>query len=205
VWDKEYHGEVSICFSAPHELTGTVRIAGPTITSILGGSTDSTGIIVARDPFHYWHFVRSDVARMDGSVLFQYGGALFAVARYEPAPKGLLRRGNLTARKRTSIYRVEQDALYYLTDLPSGGDTSYPGAVVMGDDLYLCYYTSDIRRDYPWFLGSVLPTVVRMAKIKLSSLPVPPSVMTGQAEPYDPTTAPTLGAAESAPARFKAE
>lgn len=205
VWDKEFHGEVGIAFTAPRELTGIVRIAGPTIASIVGGSTDSTGIIVTREPYHHWHFTRSDVARLDGSVLFWYGGALYAVARYEPEPTGLLRRGNLTARKRTSIYRVEKDALYYLTDLPSGGDTAYPGAVVMGDDLYLCYYSSDIRRDYPWFLGSVLPTAIRMAKIKLSSLPVPPGLKVGEVQPYDLESAPTLGAAESAPDHFTAQ
>jgi hypothetical protein len=39
-----------------------------------------------------------------------------------------------------------------------------------GDDLSLCYYTSEIRRDRPWLIGMVLPSGSRMARLSLSQL-----------------------------------
>ena len=62
------------------------------------------------------------------------------------------------------------DGLAYLTDLPSAGDTSYSGLVVIGDTAYISYYTSPINHDFAWILGMLSPSQVRMAKVDLKVL-----------------------------------
>ena len=79
-------------------------------------------------------------------------------------------QGSIFSRKRTGLYLVEEDRLVYLSHLPSSGDTSYSGVVQLGDELYVSYYTNDIEQDYPWILGMVSPSSIRMAKIDLKSL-----------------------------------
>jgi len=51
--------------------------------------------------------------------------------------------------------------------------------VLRGDDLYICYYTSAIDRDYPWILGMVLPSSIRMARVNLPSLAALAKAKTG--------------------------
>ena len=60
--------------------------------------------------------------------------------------------------------------LIYLSDLPSCGDTSYTGVVIRGGDVYVSYYTNDVHTDYPWILGMVRPSDIRIAKIPLARL-----------------------------------
>ncbi|MBC7228465.1 MAG: hypothetical protein H5T61_14740 [Thermoflexales bacterium] len=48
--------------------------------------------------------------------------------------------------------------------------TSYAGVVILGDSLYVSYYTSDICRDVPWLMGMVLPSDIRIARIPLAAL-----------------------------------
>ncbi len=172
VYTGDLHGEVSLAFLSDRELVCAARVAGETAIHVLGGSTDTTLIGISKPPFTQWSFYRSDVARLDGSVLFRYRGQAYAAARFEPEARHmLLKRGNAICRKRTALYLIDEDALIYLSDLPSGGDTAYPGVVVYGDDLYVSYYTNDIQRDYPWCIGMIKPTKVRIARIRLSSLP----------------------------------
>ena len=78
--------------------------------------------------------------------------------------------GSVLSRKRTALFRVDDDRLTWLSDLPSAGDTSCAGTVIRGDFLYVSYYTSDIRRDVPWLLGMVLPSDIRIARIPLAAL-----------------------------------
>jgi hypothetical protein len=76
-------------------------------------------------------------------------------------------QGSAFAKKRTSLFAVTEDCLVHLFDLPSSGDTSYAGCVLRGDDLYTCYYTSEITRDPIWIYGMTRPSAIRMAKIDL--------------------------------------
>ena len=78
--------------------------------------------------------------------------------------------GSIFSRKRTALYRVEEAGLVHLSNLPSAGDTSYAGLVRRGDNLYISYYTNDADKDYPWILGMVSPSEIRMARINLPSL-----------------------------------
>jgi hypothetical protein len=42
--------------------------------------------------------------------------------------------------------------------------------VLHEDTLYADYYTSRIDRDYPWLLGMILPSDIRMARVPLAGL-----------------------------------
>jgi hypothetical protein len=58
----------------------------------------------------------------------------------------------------------------WLSDLPSAGDTSYAGAVLQGGVLFADYTTSRSDRDWPWLLGMLLATDIRMAKLSVGAL-----------------------------------
>jgi hypothetical protein len=104
------------------------------------------------------------------------------VARAQPGARtGLTRLGSLFARKRTALWEIDpgreapdggsgDPRLVWLSDLPSAGDTSYAGAVPRDGMLYTDYYTSRIDRDWPWLLGMLLATDIRMAKLDLGAL-----------------------------------
>src|SRR3989304_544797 len=91
-------------------------------------------------------------------------------------------------KKRTSLFLVKEDGLVYLSDLPSAGDTAYAGVAILGNDAYVCYYTSRIDRDYPWVAGMIGATDIRMAKISLASLAAvaqsPPTRKTDSVSPW---------------------
>jgi hypothetical protein len=42
--------------------------------------------------------------------------------------------------------------------------------VVQGDELFVSYYTSDIRKDYVWVAGMLSPSSIRMAQVSLSAM-----------------------------------
>ena len=79
-------------------------------------------------------------------------------------------QGSAIARKRTALFEVRENGLAYLTDFPSNGDTSYVGLVMEGDAAYLTYYTSPLSHDFPWAMGMLLPTEIRMVKIDLKAM-----------------------------------
>jgi hypothetical protein len=115
--------------------------------------------------------VTSLVTRLDGPNLFTFEGQVYAVGRYQPHPSGPFAwQGSIFSRKRTSLFLIRPDGMQYLTDLPSAGDTSYSGIILQGEALLVSYYTSDIRRDYPWLLGMVSPSDARIARVDLLRL-----------------------------------
>jgi hypothetical protein len=162
---------------APH-LLATARLE-VTPDRFLGNPDASTLLAFADAPYAEWSDARKRrdrTTRLDGPVLFSDRGRVFAVARYQPGPHGWLTQpGGLWSRKRTSIYLVDvadegRARLVRLSDLPSAGDTAYAGAVLRDGFLWVDWYTSRIDRDYPWVLGMLLRTDVRMARIPLDSL-----------------------------------
>lgn len=169
IYEGERNDEVDIEFLPDGRMLCTARLEGS--GSIFGDNRGSTLIGVASAPFEQWSYAKSRATRLDGPCLFAHGGRVYAAGRYQPGRRGTLTAlGSVFARKRTSLFLVKEDGLVYLSDLPSAGDTSYAGAVVRGDDLYVSYYTSDIRKDYPWILGMLRPSDIRIAKISLPSL-----------------------------------
>jgi len=132
-----------------------------------------TGTIIAVSNYNYseWTYSQIDFARLDGPCLFSYQEKIYAVARWQPEVDPILQQvGSPLAKQRTALYLIQPENITYLSDLPSQGDTSYPGAVIKGNFIYISYYTNDPLWDFPWFLGMLMPTRVRIAKISLSNL-----------------------------------
>jgi hypothetical protein len=147
----------------------TARLEGS--GSLFGDREASTLIAVASPPYDRWSYAKSRVTRLDGPCLFSHAGRVFAIGRRQAdRTPALSEQGSIFSRKRTSLFQVQEERLIYLSDLPSAGDTSYAGAAILGDALYACYYTSRIDRDYPWILGMLSATHIRMAKTSLRSL-----------------------------------
>ncbi len=170
IHEGDRNDETAIEFLADGRMIATARLE--VSNSYFGHPEGCTLIAIAEAPFKAWiSTARSFLTRLDGPNLFTYNGSVYAVGRYQPDPGGpFTRQGSIFSRKRTSLFLVREDGLIRLSDLPSAGDTSYAGVVVRGDDLYICYYTSAIDRDYPWLLGMVLPSSIRIAKVDLPSL-----------------------------------
>lgn len=162
--------ETDIEFLPDGRLLASVRLE--VSDSYFGHPEGGTIITTARPPYSAWSpGVYSGVTRLDGPSLFRYRDAVYAVGRYQPVVAGPFTwQGSIFARKRTSLFRVDENGLAYLTDLPSAGDTSYSGIVVQGDELLVSYYTSTPDRDYPWILGMVAPSSVRLARVNLVEL-----------------------------------
>ena len=170
IWFGEGNDETDIEWLPDGRLLATARLE-VTPDRLLGNRDASTLLATAAPPYERWSYHKSRVTRLDGPALFAYDGRVYAVARYQAGPRGALTRlGGSFSRKRTSLFLVEPERLVRLSDLPSAGDTSYAGVVLKDDSLFASYYTSDIRRDYPWILGMVLPTDIRMAQVPLDRL-----------------------------------
>jgi hypothetical protein len=144
------------------------------------------GTLIAAAEYPYTRFTalaKSSLTRLDGPALFAWQGRIFAVGRRQPElAEPFLRQGSIFARKRTSLFEVTRDRLIWLSDVPSAGDTSYAGLALHDGCLYFSYYTSPIDRDYPWIVGMLNPTPIRMAKLDLNRLakPVPIGDMDGR-------------------------
>lgn len=169
IYEGDRNDETDFEFLPDGRMVVTARLE--VSDSLLGHPDARTLIAVAQPPYTTWTRVDSRVTRLDGPCLFRYDGAVYAVGRHNPDPPRFpTYYGSIFGRKRTSLYRVEEDRLVYLSDLPSAGDTAYAGVVLRGDDLYTCYYTSRIDRDFPWIVGMLSASEIRMAKIDMPSL-----------------------------------
>jgi hypothetical protein len=165
-------------------MVATARLE-MTPDSLVGHPDASTLLAFADPPYAEWsdaRKVRTQATRLDGPVAFSDGGRLFAVARAQPgARRWPVHLGSSWARKRTALWWLDPGReapgggtgaprLVWLSDLPSAGDTSYAGVVLHGGALYADYYTSRVDRDYPWLLGMILRSDIRMARVPLAAL-----------------------------------
>ncbi len=141
---------------------------------IFGHPDAGTQISSAQAPYSEWtSLARSKITRLDGPVLFTHGAHLYAVGRRQVKAAGPLRwQGSAIGQKRSALFLIrEKDGeLIHLTDLPSSGDTSYPGAAVVNDKVFISYYTNDPGRDPAWLIGMLLPTQIQIAMIETSKL-----------------------------------
>ena len=169
ICEGDRNDETDIEFLPDGRMVATARLE--VSDSYFGHKDACTLIAVAEPPYTEWSRTKSRLTRLDGPCLFTYGGAVYAVGRHNPDPPRFPNHcGSIFGRKRTALYKVEEARLVYVSDLPSAGDTSYAGIVLRDDDLYISYYTSRIDRDYPWILGMVSPTDIRIARVHLPCL-----------------------------------
>ncbi|MDZ4860973.1 MAG: hypothetical protein SGI88_18515 [Candidatus Hydrogenedentes bacterium] len=137
-----------------------------------GGSPFSdrghTVIATAFPPYTSWETNRVWNMPLESPCLFRYKGDIYAVAGIPLRANN--RISNALGRRRTEIYRVQPGAIEWITDLPSGGDTAGAAIVVQGDQAFGSYYSSDVSRDWPQFLGEMLPTEIHSVEIDLTSL-----------------------------------
>jgi hypothetical protein len=168
IYSGEPQSEVDMTFTSTGNLAATVRLDGQALPEII---SVATLVAFAHPPFDHWSTTRSRLTRLDGPVLFTYNDTIYAAGRSEPENGKLFDiQGGLFNKKRTSIFRVTAAGLAKLTDLPSDGDTSYPGIVIQGKDAYLSYYTNDIHLDLPWLIGQFSPSVIRIARLNLPGM-----------------------------------
>lgn len=150
-------------------IVATARLEGVGPRPWVGDPRGATVIATATPPYRRWTSVVDMTARLDGPCLFAWAGQAYAVARYDALPQKSV-VGSILSRKRTALYRVGLGGLRLLTLLPSAGDTSYPGVAMARSDLLISYYTSRTDRDYPWLLGMLMPSELRLARIPLTSI-----------------------------------
>jgi hypothetical protein len=172
IHEGDHNDETEIQFLPDGRLIATARLEYSGFADgAFGDMRGATLLTVSSSPFTEWtDLLQSRVTRLDGPYLFTYHDRVYAVGRFQPGLDLLTPQGSILARKRTSLFEVRSDGLAYLTDLPSAGDTSYSGVVVVGDWAYISYYTSPIDHDYSWILGMITPSAVRMAKVDLLAL-----------------------------------
>jgi hypothetical protein len=168
--------ETEIEFLPDGRLLATARLEYGEGEVIFGDVKGSTLITISEAPYTNWlEGVQSLVTRLDGPYLFTYNDRIYAAARIQPdlgRSGPLTSQGSAIARKRTALFEVRENGLAYLTDFPSNGDTSYVGLVMEGDAAHLTYYTSPLSHDFPWVMGMLLPTEIRMVKIDLKAMEV---------------------------------
>ncbi len=142
------------------------------VQQIIGIPQVSTVICVAQPPYTSWQeTTETQLTRLDGPVMFNYNGRVYAIGRAHPYSGAIFpRRGAVLGKKRTAIFEVCPTGLTHLTDLPSCGDTSYAGVVIKNGFVYIAYYTNNISKDFIWLIGMMEPSEIRMAKIAISSL-----------------------------------
>jgi len=169
IYKGERNDETAVEFLPDGRIVATARLEGS--SRVFGDPNACTLIATASPPYAGWSYARSCVTRLDGPCLFSHEGQVFAVGRYQPQrARPFWHQGSIFSRKRTSLFLVGEDSLVRLSDLPSAGDTSYAGAVLLQGAVYISYYTSPTDRDVPWLTGMLTQTDIRMAKISVRSL-----------------------------------
>ncbi len=147
---------------------GTMRVA------IRGGDENRFTMASAKPPYTDWHLVDAGDS-IPAPRLVEVDGREYVIGRQhlrDPGgpddPGGPGRpadRGRIVDR-RTSIWRLEEDGVVHVLDLPSGGDTSYVGAVQQEDGaLLLSYYSQhEVETGEKHFL---YPANIYLARVRL--------------------------------------
>jgi len=186
IHEGEHNDETDLEFLPDGRAIATARLE--ISPNPLGHQDACTLVATAEPPYTSWRSVRCQSTRLDGPNLFSHGGVVYAAGRRHRRARGFWnRRGGFLGRKRTALYRVEEIGLTHLFDLPSSGDTGYPGVVVRGDELTICYYTNDPATDPSWLVGMFLPSEIRLSRLSLEALGKLPARAAGVTTPRDAT------------------
>lgn len=140
------------------------RLDGPALFTH-GGSVFAVGRRQPRVSGPWW---------WSGSALARKRTALFAVRGGERGPEGAQGRTGEPGRDDglgRGGDRGGPAELVHLADLPSAGDTGYPGVVTRDGRAFISYYSSPRQLDVAWLAAMLLPTAVRLASVPLDALP----------------------------------
>lgn len=145
----------------------TFRIAGDGAmrVAIRGGDENRFTVAVAKPPYTDWR-LRDLGEVIPAPRLVEAGGREYVIGRQHVRDPGDADDPGRIVERRTSIWRVEEDGVVHVLDLPSGGDTSYVGAVHHEDGaLLLSYYSQhEVETGEKHFL---YPANIYLAKVRL--------------------------------------
>jgi len=166
IYEGETNDETALEILSDGKIIITARLeADPAWHS--GSKNASTLIAYSYPPYSEWVKTKSYLTRLDGPALITADNKIIAAGRFDPDGRdNWYGMSSIFGRKRTAIYLVEDNKLTLLTELPSCGDTSYPGIVKKDGYIYISYYTNDETKDYPWLMGMYSHTYIKIAKLK---------------------------------------
>ena len=171
---------VSVVTKNGSEATFRITDDGDMRVAIRGGDENRFTLAVANPPFTDWQL--KDLGEsIPAPRLVEAGGREYVIGRQhvrEPGePGGSSEPGDASGsrnaddpdpivERHTSIWRVEEDGVVHVLDLPSGGDTSYVGAVQEEDGtLLLSYYSQhEVETGEIHFL---YPANIYLARVRL--------------------------------------
>lgn len=167
IYEGETNDETALEILSDGKIIITARLeADPAWHS--GSKNASTLIAYAYPPYTNWIKTKSYLTRLDGPALINVNDIIYAAGRFDPEGReSWFGMSSVFGRKRTALYLVEDDKLTFLTELPSCGDTSYPGIVEKDGYLFISYYTNDVSKDYPWLMGMYSDTNIKIGRVKI--------------------------------------
>ena len=159
---------VSVVTRNGSEATFRITDAGTMRIAIRGGDDNRFTLASAEPPYTDWRL--QDMGQViPAPRLVETGGREYVIGRRHvraPGGPGDANDSGRIVERRTSIWRVEEDGVVHVLDLPSGGDTSYVGAVQHEDGaLLLSYYSQhEVETGEKHFL---FPANIYLAKVRL--------------------------------------
>ena len=162
---------VSVVTRNGSEATFRITDAGTMRIAIRGGDDNRFTLASSEPPYTDWRLQDMGYV-IPAPRLVVAGGQEYVIGRQhvrEPGGRGGPGDDDDPGRiveRRTSIWRVEEDGVVHVLDLPSGGDTSYVGAVQHEDGaLLLSYYSQhEVETGEKHFL---YPANIYLAKVRL--------------------------------------
>jgi len=149
---------------SPDGSEATFRIAedGTMRVAIRDKNETRLSIAVAKPPFKDWQITDVDKV-IPAPKLIQVGGQEYIIGRQHlPDPENV----DSCIDRRTSVWRLEDDKIEHVLDLPSSGDTSYVGVIIREDESVLLSYYSQHEVNYSaehW----TCPANIYLAQIRL--------------------------------------
>lgn len=165
---------VSVVTKNGSEATFRITDAGTMRIAIRGSDENRFTLASAEPPYTDWRL--QDLGEsIPAPRLVVDGGREYVIGRQHvrepvgrggPGGPGDADDPGRIVERRTSIWRVEEDGVVHVLDLPSGGDTSYAGAVQHEDGaLLLSYYSQhEVETGEKHFL---YPANIYLAKVRL--------------------------------------
>ncbi len=170
--------EGEFIFDEEGNLWATVRLEG-------------MGAYVAyadKDSLHNWHLYKTK-KKYDSAMLFKHDGNIYLISRrnldgdFDKAPKwfpyAMRQKVNLIkyslTEKVTAVYQLDKTTktIVHLFDLPSTGDTAFPGIAPLTDTSYaLLNYSSPIeKRSRNWVRGQLGRTFIYLTELHFHTNP----------------------------------